>query len=340
MKKTLIVAAALCASCAFADKVLLKSGSFLTGKAAGASNGELTFVSDDLGEVKIKIANIERLEDAGNHVIRYNDDSRETKALAVDKGAWVLVTDEKPLDMAAVKEIDPAVETWHGSIRGAFLAARGNTVENSWSFLANLNRRWECDRFNGDMGYYYSEKGSADVYPEKSTDRWEAELQHDHFWSTAFYSYENLRYDRDTLQYLNARYRIGVGIGYQWLDGHVFESTGKWSFNQELGANWVKEEYRFESDAKKDGFAAVRYAHHLLYVPKWNEGLNAFHNLEYLPDIDDRDKYLVRADVGFTTKLIYDFDFLAKIEWDFNSMPAANRKKSDVRYILGIGYKW
>ena len=48
----------------------------------------------------------------------------------------------------------------------------------------------------------------------------------------------------------------------------------------------------------------------------------------------------MRADVGFTTKLIYDFDFLAKIEWDFNSMPAANRKKSDVRYILGIGYKW
>ena len=340
MKKTIVVAAALSVSCAFADKLLLKSGSFLTGKAAGASNGELTFKSDDLGEIKVKLENIERLEDAGDHVIRYNDNSRETKALGIDKGAWVLVTDEKPLDMGSVKEIDPAAEKWHGRINGAFLASRGNTVENSWSLIANLNRRWEHDRFNADFGYYYSEKGEADVDLEKSTDRWEAELQHDHFWLPAFYTYENGRYDRDMIQLLNARYRLGVGVGYQWLDGRVFESTGKWSFNQELGANWVKEEYRFESDAKKDGFAALRYAHHLVYVPKWNEGLNAFHNFEYLPDVDDRNKYLIKADIGFSTKLVNDFDLLAKIEWDFNSMPAGNRKKSDVRYIIGLGYEW
>ena len=142
MKKTIVVAAALSVSCAFADKLLLKSGSFLTGKATGASNGELTFKSDDLGEIKVKLENIERLEDAGDHVIRYNDNSRETKALGIDKGAWVLVTDEKPLDMGSVKEIDPAAEKWHGRINGAFLASRGNTVENSWSLIANLNKRW------------------------------------------------------------------------------------------------------------------------------------------------------------------------------------------------------
>ena len=93
-------------------------------------------------------------------------------------------------------------------------------------------------------------------------------------------------------------------------------------------------------DSKSDGFAAFRYAHHLLYTPKWNEGVQVFHNLEYLPDVDDLDKYLVKADVGLTTKLIYDFDLMAKIEWDFNSMPANDRKKSDLRYILGLGYQW
>ena len=338
MKKTLMFAAAFVATAAFAAKVQLKSGSFLTGEVVGAACGELTFKSDDLGEIKIPIEKIESLADAGSHVVRYNDDRLETKALSVDKGAWV--AGETVLNMGDVKEIDPAEEKWHGSIHGSFLAARGNTVENTWSLAADVNRRWEYDRLKASFGYYFSEKGTADTEKEKSTDRWEAEIQHDHFWSQAFYTYENGRYDRDQIQLLNARYRLGVGVGYQWLDGRVFESTGKWSFNQELGINWVKEEYKDSDDVKADGFAALRYAHHRLYTPKWNEGVQVFHNCEYLPDVDDFDKYLVKADVGFTTKLIYDFDLLAKIEWDFNSMPANGRKKSDLRYILGLGYQW
>ena len=35
-----------------------------------------------------------------------------------------------------------------------------------------------------------------------------------------------------------------------------------------------------------------------------------------------------------------DFDLLCKIEWDYNSTPSAGRKRSDMRYIVGLGYKW
>jgi len=338
MKKLIFVAVAAALSAAFADKVMLKSGSSLTGSVVGVTSGEVLFKSDDLGEVKIPVANIVTLEKAGEHTVQYVDNTRETKNLSVKDGAYV--ADSKKLDMATVKAIDPAVEKWHGSVNVAFNAARGNTVENTGSVLANLNRRWEKDRLNAAFGYYYSEKGTADTELEKSTDRWEAELQHDHFWLPSVYHYENLRYDRDMIQGLEARYRAGLGGGYQWLDGRVFDTTGKWSFNQELGANWVKECYEDGGDEKKDGFAALRYAHHLLYAPKWSESIEAFHNAEILPDVSEWDKYLVKADIGFTTKLIYDFDLLAKIEWDFNSQPVADRKKSDVRYLVGLGYKW
>jgi hypothetical protein len=48
----------------------------------------------------------------------------------------------------------------------------------------------------------------------------------------------------------------------------------------------------------------------------------------------------MRADVGFTTKIVMNFDLLCKIEWDYNSMPSVGRKSSDIRYIVGLGYKW
>ena len=338
-KLAIAAAAALMVSASLADKVTLKSGSFLTGSVSGASGDEITFNSDDLGEVKIKVANIVSLEDAGEHVVRYNDNTRETKKLAVDNGAYVV--DSKPLDMSNVKDIDPVEETWHGSINVAYNAARGNTRENTATVLANVNRRWEKDRFNGDLGYYYAKSGQAGGDDLRTKDKWEVELKHDHFWLEKVYSYEDLKWERDVIQDLNARYRLGLGLGYQWLENDVFESTGKWSFNQELGVNWIKEEFAEETDDdKKGGFCALRYGHHFEWMPVWTEGVALFHNAEILPDAGDWDKFLAKCDLGLTTKLIYDFDLLAKIEWEYNSKPAGDRKYEDVRYILGLGYKW
>jgi len=338
--KSIVVAcvASLTVVSAFAGKVCLKSGSSLTGEVVSVGKGEVVFKSDDLGEVKIKTENIVKL-DAGEHVVRYQDNTEDRRKLSVDGGRLV-AADGKPLDLAAVKAIDPKAETWHGNIDVGFLAARGNTYDDTWSVVGGLNRRWEKDRFVGGFGYYYSRSGKADEEAKKTTDRWEADLKHDHFWLTKVYHYEQFHYDRDMIQNLRGRYRLGLGGGYQWLENSVFESTGKWSFNQEVGVNWIKEDYEDNPDAQDGGFAALRYAHHLNYIPKWHEGLEFFHNFEWLPEVDDWDKYLVKADVGLSTKLIYDFDLLTKIQWDMDSKPAPDRKKSDVRYIIGLGYKW
>jgi len=338
MKKMMIVCAALAASVAFADKVTLKSGSFLTGTVGEAKNGELKFKSDDLGEITIKIENIAKLENAGTHEVQFVDGKVESKALAVADGKYV--ADQKPLDMAQVKEIDPVPETWHGSVHVGYQAARGNTYEDSGSVIAHLDRRWEKDRLNADFGYYYSKTGKADTDAEKTTDRWEAELKHDHFWLPKVYHYEDIRYDRDVIQELNARYRVGIGGGYQWLEKTPFDSTGVWSFNQELGVNWIKEEYEDNPEQKENGFCGLRYAHQLLWVPKWVTGTEVFHNAEILPDVAEWDKFLAKVDLGFTTKLILNFDLLAKVEWDYDSKPAEDRKKDDFRFIVGLGYKW
>ena len=312
MKQQLFIAAVLAASVAFADRITMNSGSVLTGTVNGIKEGVIKFTSDDFGDMDIDPGKVKSIEDA-----------RKT-----------------PVPVAELKVIPKDPETWHGSVNAAFLAARGNTYEDSWSFVANLNRRWEKDRFNGDFGYYYSKRGEASEDAVKSTDRWEVELKHDHFWWEKVYNYEDLRYDRDKIQELRGRYRLGLGGGYQWLENTEALGAGKFSFNQELGVNYVKEEYEHNDDAKSDGFAALRYGHHFGWLPKWNDAVEVFHNLEVLPEVDEWEKFLAKADVGFTTKIIYNFDLLCKIEWDYNSQPANHLKRQDTRYIVGLGYKW
>ena len=335
---TLMVGAALLAGAAFADKVTLKSGSFLTGEAGLIQGGKLLFKSDDLGDLKIDLANVKALDVTKKHVIQYKDDSTEEKNLTIKDGE--LWTENAKLDMANVKATDPAAETWHGNVNVAFNAARGNTYQNSAAVVANVNRRWDKDRLNVDFGYYYGEQGQSGEENKKNEDRWNVEAKHDHFWFPAIYNYEDLKWERDMIQDLRARYRVGIGGGYQWLENRVFESTGKWNFNQELGVNWIKEEYDNNDDTKENGFCALRYGHHFGYIPKWTDNIELFHTFEILPEVDEWEKFLAKADVGFTTKIIYDFDLIAKIEWDYNSKPAGDRKKDDTRYIVGLGYKW
>lgn len=339
MKTTVLLAALIAATGVLADKVVLKSGSFLTGTAGQVSGDTLEFTSDDLGAVKIKLANIASLDVAKENVIQYNDLSLEEKKLSVKDGALV---DDKgaPIDMANVKTVNPVEETWHGSINVAYKSSRGNTYDNAASVLANLNRRWEKDRVNMNFGYYYTETGTSKHNKEKTTDRWELEAQHDHFWTAGIYHYENGRYEQDDIAGIDYRLRLGVGLGYQWLDGFEHDLTGKWSFSQEAGGAWVKTKYADEDPDAADSYASFRYAHHLKYFPKWNTGIEGFHNFEYLPDVTDYSIYLMKADIGFSTKIVMDFDLLCKIEWDYDSMPSQGRKSSDVRYIVGLGYKW
>lgn len=336
--KTLVAVAGL-AVAAQADTVYLKSGSMLKGTAGLIQDGKLMFKSDDLGDLKIDVANIKSMDPVRDHVLQYNDDSRETVKLDVKDGKFVVA--DRPVDVSRLKKTDPGVETWHGSVNGAFTAARGNTYENSWSIFGDVSKRWENDRFLADAGYYYSETGTFDGDDKKkTTDRWELHAQHDHFWISKLYGFEMGRVERDMLKGLKARYELGIGPGYQWLDKTSFETTGKWSFNQQLSVKWVKEDRENSENVKENGYAALSYEHHLVYLPKWNEGIEIFHNFRYDPEVDEFEKYIIRADVGFSTKIIYDFDLVGKIEWDYDSKPSIDRKKSDVRYIAGLGYKW
>jgi putative salt-induced outer membrane protein YdiY len=337
MKKLFIITLAALACSAWADRIDLKSGSFLTGKVKSVTKDAVVFTSDDLGDVTVKVANIVKL-DVGERVVQRNDLSEEKKALVVEKGAYVV--NQKPLDMGDVKAIDPVPEKWHGAVTVAYNATRGNTYENSATVLLNVNRRWESDRFRGDFGYYYGESAKAHEDRQKTTDKWEVELQHDHFWLPKVYHYENVKWERDMIQLLRARYRVGLGGGYQWLENRQFGAFGKWSFNQELGVNWIREDYENSSKSQEGGFCALRYAHHLLWTPSNVTGLSFFHNAEILPEVDEWEKFLVKADVGFSAPLVYDWTINAKIEWEYNSKPANDRLPNDVRYIVGLGYKW
>ena len=332
-------AAAVAASTAMADKVLLKSGSSLTGDADVIRDGKLTFKSDDLGEILIDIENITALESTRDHVVQYLDNSQMTKQLTISDGELVVVENgaQQKLDMETVKATDPEEERWNGSVNLSGSATRGNTVGETATVIADANRRWENDRFTGSIGYFFAQSGDSKDNKQKTTSRFELQAQEDHFWSAAFYSYVNGKYEFDRIMDLEYRWRAGVGLGYQWFEKRDF-GFGKMSFNQEIGASYVGEKYDHEDD---DKYGAFRYGHHFAWTVAKVEGLDFIHNLEYLPQVDEwQDNYMLDTDIGLTYAFKANWQLIAKAEWDYKSKVGGDTKHSDIRYIAGIGYKW
>ncbi|MBP5791018.1 MAG: DUF481 domain-containing protein [Kiritimatiellae bacterium] len=334
------VAMAACfASAAFADKVVFSSGAFLTGTAGEFSNGKLNFKSEELGEIAIDVEKIAKLESDGVHTVRLHDmTTSKAKVTVVDGDYMVEENGElKPLDMEDVKDIDPVVEKWHGSANLAATATRGNTIGESVSFEADVRRRWEKDRFTASTGYYFSQSGDSRETKRKDTSRYELMAQEDHFWTgEKFYSYVKGKYEFDRIMELNYRYRLGAGLGYQWLEKDDF-GHGPLSFSQELGAEWIEERYK---PIAKDDYCALRYAHHFAWGITAVDGMDFTHNFEYLPQVDDWENYLINADVALVYAFRPDWQLKLAAEWNYHSRVADGIKRSDIRYILALGYKW
>lgn len=336
IKTTVAAFAAALAAVASADKLTLKSGSFLTGEAGEISGDEIKFKSDDLGDITVKIEKIASLESSKKHSIVYTDKTREDAELVIDDGA--LMKNGDKLDMAKVKTIDAEEEKWHGSVNLSASMARGNTVSESATLLADASRRWEYNRFTSSLGYYFAQSGDSKDSKQKTANRFEVNGQDDiFFFGDGVYSYVNGKYEFDRIMDLDRRIRLGLGLGYQWLENKEF-SFGKVSFNQEAGFAWVDEKYERND---RDDYATLRYAHHFAWTPGWVENFDITHNFEYLPDLEDMgDNFLIDADAGFTYMFLPSWQIIGKVEWDYSRKTAAGVKHSDLRYMLGVGYKW
>ena len=133
--KSLVAAlAAACALAAAADTLVFKSGSRLEGEVVRIAGDEVTFKSDDVGEVKVSADKLASIETKKSATVQYNDRSRRDGVVAMKDGKYTLNKEE--LDMGDVKAVNPEEEAWHGSVGFSGTAARGNTVSEKATVLA------------------------------------------------------------------------------------------------------------------------------------------------------------------------------------------------------------
>jgi putative salt-induced outer membrane protein YdiY len=331
---TALTAALISAMDVRADQVVFKNGDKLTGKVLSMDAGKIKIKSDIAGEVTVELDKVQTFSTDEPLEIRTADGNSVRGQITALQDDQLQLGGNRTIALGTIRQFNPPPETWTGSILATGSIARGNTNTDDLGVdVTTVLRRTAMpnnDRITLDGAYNFGrQRDPATGAKVTSTDNWSAEGKYDRFWTDKLYGYVNLKAEHDRVAALNYRLSPGIGLGYQWVE------TPDRHFNTEAGFTYVYEDY---ISAGNDDHVALRLAYH--FDQRLNERVSLFHNLEYLPAIEDPGDYNLTADAGVRADLTESFFSELKLEWKRDSTPAPDADKNDLRYILGIGWKF
>jgi putative salt-induced outer membrane protein YdiY len=320
---------------AFADELVFKNGDKLTGTITAVEGGKLTINTTMAGTVTVDLTNVQTFSTDAPIAIRTNSGSKLVQTAKASEEPGKIKTeggDVAPQTVALtdIKDVNHPAPKWTGSVVINGDLTRGNTHTESVGATATAVQRREDDRISLDAGYAFGRQRDPSTGGNiTTTDNWFGQGKYDYFFTPKFYGYGMVRVERDNIANLDLRLSPGVGVGYQWVERPDF------NFNTEAGLTWVYESF---SDDGTEDHVAARLAYHL--DKKLNDKVSLFHDLEYLPSLEDISDFNVNADGGLRVALSASMFTEFKVEWKHDNTPAPGALKDDLHYVLGIGWNF
>jgi putative salt-induced outer membrane protein len=234
--------------------------------------------------------------------------------------------------IVSINPYPPEKPRWTGAIVGGIAGSSGNSKDFTASLNANasIRRKDPDDRISLLGNYYFKRQEDVGTGVKTTTeDEWLVKGQYDRFLSEKLYAFFSMTVERDRIAGLDLRLNPAVGVGYQWVERADF------NFRTEAGIGYIYDDFR-SGDTEET--VALRLAYHL--DKKLTDRLAMFHNLEYLPSFEDPADFLLKTDVGVRADLTDSFFTQASIAWEHDSQPAPGAKKDDLKYLVGVGWKF
>jgi len=333
--RSLILMSVLGAACAIAqaDQVIFKNGDKITGKVETLDGGKLKITSAVAGTITVDLKDVATFSTEAPIDIRTADGKKLNEKVAAGETDQVKGDDGQPIPLAGITKINPPPEVWSGAVVINGSLTRGNTDTDNLGVAVNAglrrNNDTNNDRFTVGGAYNFGrQKDSVSGNKVTSTDNWMAMGKYDLFLTPKFYAFGLMQVDHDRIADLNYRLSPSVGVGYQWIE------KPDMNFSTEAGAGYVYEKYI--SGGTTDDYVALRLAYH--FDKKLSETVAIFHNLAWMPAIDDPSNFNLDTDAGIRANLTKNMFSQLKVEWKRNTRPAPGAQEDDLIYTLGVGW--
>jgi putative salt-induced outer membrane protein YdiY len=331
------------AGSAFADEVVFTNGDRLAGKVVRLAEGKLVLQTEFLGEVSFAADSVRTFSTEAPIEVHLADGTvLHAPAAAGEPGSIQMREAGAPVpravrfaEISAINPPKPGVK-WSGSVSAGVTVTRGNSDTESATVGAEVVRRAEKDRCTAKGDYLATrqdEKDDNDPTTEEGRETTQrvlrGSLQYDYFISKHLYGYAAVEGGEDRLADLRLRVIGTTGAGVQWIE------TDDLKLSTEGGFGWLSEYYE---DGSEQGSLSARAAYEA--EKSFNELVRAFHTFEGYHGFDDPHDFLVHAEGGLRSSLTKSMFGEFKVVFDWDSTPAPDAERTDVRYIFALGWKF
>ena len=218
-----------------------------------------------------------------------------------------------------------SAEDWKGGLEVGATLTDGNSNTEGVNFDLDYGFVWNTkNEILIDAGYKYGE--SADL---KNVDNSSVMLQYNRAINERVFGHTEARYEMDDIADLDHRLVVGLGPGL----GYYFMKTEETELAAEIGFAWVDQ----DQAGVEDDWIVLRLAER--FEHKFNDSSRIFQKMEYLPETEEFENYLLSFEVGvesgFTKRSALRISVLNK----YDSEPEAGVEKNDVTLKGGIVFK-
>lgn len=344
------VADAPAATEATMDEVILNNGDRVTGVVTSITDGKIIIEKTTFGTIIAPLSEVKSF--TGEEKIAAQgpdaepDAEPDAKAQAIPSPATqptaqsatqpadVIVTPAPPAPPApapvAVPVKPPPVKRWSGAVTATALATRGNSESESIRVSVDALRKGDKNTLTLAAGYALGQTENQTTGESTTNiDNWFASAKLDYAFSPKWYNYALVRVEEDNIANLALRVSPGLGIGYRWINEPTVH------LNTEVGVNYIYEDYDYNGTNEH---VALRFAYH--FDKKLNDKVSLVHDVEYLPSVEDLGDFNLNAALGIRAQLTQNLFSEFKAEWRHDASPAPGADENDLRYTVGVGWKF
>ncbi|HEX7862473.1 MAG TPA: DUF481 domain-containing protein [Verrucomicrobiae bacterium] len=206
-------------------------------------------------------------------------------------------------------------------------ASLGATVTqgNSDSVLAAAQilsqKKWGANemRLGADATY-------GELDNEKNAESLHGFAQYNRLFTERAFGYVRLDGLHDAIADIEYRFTFSPGAGYYFIKNETTTLSG------EAGPAFIYEKVGDD----ETGYFTARLAERLEH--KFNDNVRIWQSIEFLPQVDDFDNFLINAEVGVESKLTEKLSLKVFAIDNYDNQPAPGREENDLKVVTAIGY--
>lgn len=211
---------------------------------------------------------------------------------------------------------------WDVSVALGLSATSGNTDTLLFTLSGRADKAWDQHELHLGADLTYGENNSV-----KDNENARAFLQYNRLFTDRWYAYGRVDGLHDAIADVEYRFTLSPGVGYYFIKNQ------QTYLSVEGGPGVVFE----KQGSEKNNYFTIRIAQK--FEHRFNERVRVWEMVEFLPQVDDWNNFIVNAEVGVESALSQAWAMRLVLQDTYDNQPAPGRKENDFKVIASLAWK-